>query len=83
MPHPLLDQLQLHALCDKEQCAETACTAYIILLCSYCFSFGWLTADKRTDRVATPQYHKSVGKSRKQIVKGLTVFRQPFAMIAL
>jgi len=75
---PLPYQLHLHALRDKERCAGAACTACIILPCSCCFPFGELFADSRTDRVATPQYHKRVGKSRKQIVKGLTVTRQPF-----
>ena len=78
MSQPLLDQLHLHALRDEERHAGAACTACVILLCSCCFPFGELFADKTHQWIATPQYHKRVGKSRKQIVKGLTVTRQPF-----
>ena len=40
MTHQFLDQLQLHALRDKERRAGAACTACIILPCSCCFPFG-------------------------------------------
>ena len=37
---PLLDQLHLYALRDKEGRTGVACTACVILLCSCCFPFG-------------------------------------------
>ena len=56
-------------------CVYCLCNSSAFIL----LSFRYISLPtRRTDRVATPQYHKRAGKSRKQIVKGLTVTRQPF-----